>query len=172
MNNHTKVIGILALIFMFVCAGALGGSLFVISHLAGALYDQQVENATIETHEAELDALLRLVEETAEEREELDAYVLAEEDVVTFLSLLGTLGREQGVLLETKSIKSNDVGGVFEELSIETTMQGSYDSVLYTLALLESLPYQSRLESVALAEGNGVWQSTLTLYVTKHKHEL
>lgn len=172
MVKRTKVFGALAILF-FVCSLApLAGLTYAIIRAEDRLNEQKMQIAKSQAEEQALSASLRLVEESESERMELSSYILEDDEVVTFLALLETLGAEQSVTLTTASLEVVATQSEYEELKVEIVIEGSYDSLLHMLKLFETLPYQSRITNVLFFKGQGTadgWRGELTVYVTKYK---
>lgn len=174
ISKHTKIIGGIAGLVFLCSIAALAVLSYLINNANALLTEQKIQRERAETQRQELDSLVKLVEETTSEREELSNYLLSDDEVITFLALIETLGREQDVELKTNSLTVVDKNGFFEELQLQVSVDGSYDSVLHLLTLFETLPYQSFVSNVSLSravdEGfSNAWSGTFRLHVTKFK---
>jgi hypothetical protein len=169
--SRTNIIGIVAILIFVAAAGVFGGFLFILSNAKGELAVQQNMVADIQSRQQELSSLVRLVSETEPEREELYSYILQEDGVIDFLTLIESLGRQQGVLLETKGLTVVPIDDAFEALQVGVSVEGSYESITYLLALFEALPQQSSVEKVSLSQSgqSAAWEAAFTLLVTKYK---
>ncbi len=167
---------------------AAGGvSLFIVSVTAFVLFLRAVENhkvnfieqttarAELEAHRATLERLMRTLEDTKEERASLFSRVLKEEEVIDFLALIESLGREQGVTLATNALTVEPIDSEFETLVVRVSVGGSYSGVMQVLKILENLPYQASVADVQLTmsegEGGALWQSSYSVRVTKFKKQ-
>lgn len=178
MNNmitkHTKIVATVALLILLGALIALGVLWYLISVSKEAFAVQQKEIAKAHVHERELASLARLVEESEEERTLLASYMLKEEDVIDFLSLLENMAKEQGVVIEIRSLNVGEIDDSFEELQVNLTAEGSYEAVHHTLRLLETLAYQSYVGSASISRkgnSNAMWLGTFTLHVVKYKEQ-
>ncbi len=175
LNKHTKIIGIIALLLMFVGVGVLTGFIYKINVLEEQLQEQRKEIARARSRSQDLASPVRLVEETEGERKEFSSYVVEEEEeVIEFLALVSTLGIEQGVSLETIDLTVTEIDKKFEKLNLKVSAVGAYDSVMHTLTLFENLPYQSHVSGVSAArapseQGKNSWKTNFTVHVTKFK---
>jgi Tfp pilus assembly protein PilO len=170
MSNHTKTIGIVAVIFLLASVCALAGFLLVITKSESALQEKRIVIEERDAREKELVSLVQLVEKSKAERESLARYVLHDEEVINFLGLIERLGREQGVVLKTTSLNEVNVGEVFTTLEITASVEGGYAPIQSLLELFETLPYQSLITSVSLTRDNSSgsgWDGTVHLRVTK-----
>src|SRR5690606_5770932 len=96
--------------------------------------------------------------------------ILEEEEVINFLALVETLGKEQGVELTTSALTVQPLDNVFEYLVMNVQIKGGYESVTHLIALFENLPYQSTLGKLQIRrEEGGVWIAQFELRVTKFK---
>lgn len=173
-TKHTKAVGIFTLLLFFGSILVLGGLFYILESAKERLSERQHAVAEAHMHENELAALVRLVEGSIEEREQLNTYMLYEEDVIDFLALLERSANEQGVALEIRSISVADARSAFEELEIDVQAQGTYPAVLHTLRLFENLPHQAHVSSVSLSkagEAGEAWTGAFTLRVIKYQEE-
>jgi Tfp pilus assembly protein PilO len=170
IHRHTKLI---ALISTLICAAALGTLLvfwYVIETKRTALNDALTLTAEAHTKEQELHNLERTLEQTNTHRVHLEQLILTDEEVIDLLSLIETLGREQGTVLTTSALTVHEIDSIFEELSVTVSIEGSYVSVMRIMTLLEALPYQSSITRVSLervTDEYGVWAGTVEIRVTK-----
>lgn len=174
ISKRTKFVGGVALAFFGISIIAFWGLLYLILSYETKLAEgqEQIQKATV--HKQEIASLDRLIEETVSEREEISSYILHDDDdVIRFLSLIETLGNEQGVELKTTSLNAESAGDLFENLAINISVTGSYRSIQHLLMLFETLPFQSSVSRLSLTRAsetgvNGAWDGKLTLNVTKY----
>jgi len=118
-------------------------------------------------------ALALVFDDTVAERAELHEYIVSKDGVTTFLELVEQVGREQGLVVDTKSVTPEVLSGeeAFESLVVTIALEGSYEGIKTMLALMESLPLQTHIQAVSLTRGSGdsTWLGTLTMKVTKEK---
>jgi Tfp pilus assembly protein PilO len=175
-TSETKTFGMVAGTLCVLAFLALGGMLYAIQQKDATYTNQLRVRATAAATEKEAELLGTMLAETANDRAELTKYVLTEDSVVDFLSLIGDISRTQGVSAETRSlaVESIESTEVFENLTLEVDVTGSFQSVTEMLSVLESLPYQVRVESVTVertseAKGDTLWRGAYHLSVTKYK---
>lgn len=123
--------------------------------------------------------LASLATETKSARELLRTYVVSDDDVASFLGLIERSGRALGLVVTTKSVTIDkpDGTGPFETLIVTLEVEGSYAQITQVLKLIEVMPYQVSVRSVALDRklGGGiaspsdgaVWHGMFTIGVTK-----
>lgn len=159
-------------ILLLVALTAFIGVSYVVGIKKGELATQLETAAAAKAHERELASLVRVVNDTKQEREELDSYVLSDEGVIDFLTLIESVAKEQGVELKTSNLTEQDGGATFERVGALVTVAGTYESIAQTLAIFESLPYQSGITSIVLtkdADSENGWAAQIELAVTKFK---
>lgn len=175
ITKHTKIIGIIALPTFIVSVVGYGVLSYVILEREAELNEQQQRSVNAQAHVQELVLLKRTAEESNAERAQLESYVLRDEAVIDFLSLIETIGREQGTVLTTQSLDVTAREGQFEELRIEIGISGTYENIVRALRILETLPYQTHLSSLDFSRGSAgdgtVWSAKTTLFVTKFRAE-
>ena len=152
----------------------LGGFQYLLIQHEKELIIQEKKVLDAKEQESRLASMERLVMETEAERAELAGLILKEEDVVDFLALIETLGKEQGVVFKTESLKPIEGKTTFDELELNLSVTGKEKNVLNMLRLLESLPYKSSVERVSFSRNGGnvedaTWLGLFTLRVTKYK---
>lgn len=163
---------------------ALIGCLFFVGSLVVCvLFFQHVEQkktiltelrtayAQVEQNRGMLATLVQTLDDTKDERLSLLTRVLTEERIITFLSLIESVGREQQVALKTNSIAIQPINNTFETVVVSVTVKGSYDALLKTLTLFENIPYQSTVRNVQFrhVEDTDEWEAQYDIYVTKYK---
>ncbi len=176
ITSETKIFGILAGVMCLLALCALGGMLYFIEQKDTAYVEALEARAMRIGTEKEMESFDALVAETAHDREELAQYMLTEDSIVDFLSLIGGLAQAQGVAAETRSLAVEAIpdDAIFEYLTLQVEVTGSFTAVTEMLPLLESLPYQVHVRAVTVehpggtAEGD-LWRGSYHLYVTKYK---
>ena len=75
--------------------------------------------------------------------------------------------------MRSLSVAPLDGAEQFEQLTLEAQVTGSFEAVIWALALLEALPYQSRIAEADIREraeqGAGLWRATYLVSITKHR---
>ncbi len=173
VTKRTKIVGLSSIGALVFSVVLLSGMIYSISIAENNLILKQTEIAKVQMHEKELLSLARLVDGSKSEREQLYSYLLQEEDVIDFLSLIGLLAEEQNISLDISELSVTDLSSVFEELSMAININGEYVSVFHMLTILETLPYQSSIRSVNITgpkgPNSGGWTGEIVLVVTKQK---
>lgn len=174
IHTRTKIMAGIAGGLCMLSAGVFGGFQYLLIQHENDLILQEKKVLEAKQQESRLSSMERLIEETASERAELAELILTEEDVVDFLSLIETLGKEQGVIFKTESLKPLEGKTQFDELELDLSVSGDEKQVRNMLRVLESLPYKSSIERVSFSrEGGGEkgnnWLGLFTLQVTKYK---
>lgn len=173
----TKMCGIFSGVLCGLTLVAFGGMLYLINKEYAAYDNELHARATSVATEKEASSLNALMTETADNREALAHYVLTEDSIIDFLALIGTLAHTNGMVASTRSLAVEPIPGntVFEYLTLGVDVTGSFESITYLLALLESLPYQVHLRAVTVeqtrdeSKKDSLWHGLYHLYVTKYK---
>lgn len=174
VHQNTKTITGVSLIVLIVSLGVAIWLFLETQSRRTALEAAQVTFAQAQAHKLALKELLKTVTDTAPERAELTSRIVGKDSVIELLSLIETVGTEQGVKLTTDSLATSPMNDIFESLEVHLSAEGSYRSVIHTLSVLEQLPYQSSITAVNLnkneqSTGEASWKATFTLKVTKFK---
>lgn len=123
-----------------------------------------------------LEALATLVENTSEERLELDRHFVSSDGVATFLKQVEMLGGETNTKLEIVSVDVKSLtpeDDLYEGLTVALSAEGSFNQVAELITHIEALPYpvvvgQTRFE-VRSGDKGKVWGLTTTFTVLKKK---
>ncbi len=171
MHRRTKIIASVAGILCGLSVLLLLGFEYTLSGKKAALLSEQEKIWVAKQKATRLSSLEKLAAETVTERESLKEFILTDEEVVDFLSLIETIAKEQGVSIKTGSLEVVPQSDLFEELKMTLVVEGYRAGVVHALRLFEALPYRVSVESVALvrSEGMEAWQGTFDLRVTKYK---
>ncbi len=170
LGKHTKVIATIGIAF-FVMSVAICVIFFVIiTQKKNSFHERSIERAETKARIESLDTLKKTMEATKDAREYIFSRILNEEEVIDFLALTESLGKEQGVTLTTDSLTVSPLNKTFETLDIGVTARGSYEGVMNVLRLFEQLPYQAVISGVTINnDGGEEWVSTFKVQVTKFK---
>lgn len=170
MHTHTRTVLIISSALLF--ASITGFGLFFHKlQMQKATYESlRVKEAEETARHTALESLLATFEKTNDARAVLTQHVLTESTTINFLSLVETLGREEGVVLSTDQLTVEPINAQFENLVATVSVEGRYDAVMQMLALLEQLPYEAHVENVSLGrEGDG-WKGVFQVRILKFKN--
>lgn len=175
-QNHTKIIASIGAALLLLSAGATAFFFYLVQEEKAAYREMVVEREIVKTRQASLKKLLETLTETKDDRETLTTRILKDQEVIDFLALVESVGKEQNVTLETESLTVQPINDAFESLVINLSVTGSYASVVHVLKLLEQVPYQSGIQKVTLArdvereeDSANEWKGTFEIVVTKFK---
>lgn len=168
VRNNTKIIALLSLTSFLVAAIIFGIFFSIVSNQKEAHIAQSQERAEAQNHKESLQNLMRVLDETKSDRESLFSRFLREEEVIDFLALVETLGKEQDVTLTTNSLDVGSVNTYFESMTLKLDLDGYYQQVVNLIALFEKLPYQIAISDVEMIKNdNQLWTATIVMSVTK-----
>jgi len=129
------------------------------------------------SEEGKIRSIRNIVRDTESERTELDARFVNDDNVVDFLETIESLGAVADVSLDVVSVgiegPLTDEEDIVEFLRLSLVVQGSFESVVHLLSLLESLPLvievgQFGLDRVIVSGGEkNEWRGTFTFTVAK-----
>jgi hypothetical protein len=166
-----------------ICAIALAVGLYAYLYFqAGGVADKAVAaRDDLQKGNAGQTALKNVrsvAEATAAERAELSSYLIPSNNAVSFIQALESIGPASGARVTISSISDSNLDsaapGTIGAISASIAASGSWGSVMRTLRLLETLPYQSSIDSVTLSAGGmnpsdaktqpvKAWQLSLTV---------
>lgn len=133
----------------------------------------------------ELVAIRGSLQETVDKKERLASLFIASEQVPDFISSIEELGRGVGLTVNTKSV--DVVSDQFYEaaskelLTISIHSKGSWKATMQFLALIESLPHKTSLQTFRTkisestgdskdeSDAKGPWESDFVLEAVKNK---
>jgi hypothetical protein len=123
-----------------------------------------------EENELKLRSLKTTINETKEQREQLDTYFIREDAVVDFIETVEELGRVTGTELSVSSVELEPSTEEYPStLRISVDTRGTWKNQYQLLLLLETLPYHINLTGVRLQETPGPvveWKGSYTIEVT------
>lgn len=172
ISSKTKATFIASLLALLGALCALSVLLFMIHRADTKLLETITSEKRLDDEEGQYSALQKLAKETEVDREELSAYILSEDEVIDFLSLIEKVGIDAGVSVTTRAIAvtKDESAPAYETVSIDLELEGASDKIRHVIDLYEHLPYQSRIEKISLDRAGGeddMWRSSVLLSVTK-----
>lgn len=172
VSNKTKVVLVISGMTFILSSIILGCSWYYIDYLQTQLHETRINTKRIQDEKQQLSALEKLAFETKEERAKLASYIIPDQGVIVFLSLLESTARTQGVSPTTHTIATQLLTGEkgFEELVVNMSLTGALEDIEKVIHLYESMPYQIRIEHVTLhVEGKNESSATadMTIVATK-----
>lgn len=150
-----------------------------------AMYDMERRLALIDSYQVDIVAkegekssfarLATLVEETEGDRDRVRAHIVSSDGVVLLLkeieSLAGASLADIKIVSVAEKVIAGEDKGRFEEVVIAMTVGGEYSSVRHAIAMLEALPYPSKITQMRLESRKDgkktVWSTPLMLSVLK-----
>jgi hypothetical protein len=149
---RTKITSIFAIVFLATAGGAVGLMSLLIARDSSEL-DVQVQviadSAALVKQYAELTAFMN---ETAVDREQLEQFILHENDIISFLSEVETTGRSLGLTIQTTNLTTQkNPTSAFDTLRVSLTFSGSERAVFTFLELMENLPFAQQIPSFSFS---------------------
>lgn len=172
-HKSTKIIAAISLVIFLLSFSASAVAFVVVLKQKALFIESLKKQAETEARSESQKGLEEALQKTKSERALLSSQILEDTNVIELLSLIETLGKEQGVMLTTNSLNVEKIDKRFETLVVNLDVIGTYTQVMYMLSLLEHIPYQSTVASVQLEredEGEDArWKGNFVLKVTKFK---
>ena len=159
---------VIALITLLLSFGALGFMIFEIEKKATVLNEQLTSIEAQNKRESAFYTLQKQSEESVDDRAAIEKYYLSKSsDSIDFLNRVEQLAPQSGVALETEALgESVDKKTKQKYIEAKFIFSGSENNVEAFIAILESLPYHSRITDVTLSEQLAVgWQAKVTMRV-------
>lgn len=179
----------LFIVFTVLVLFALALYIFLFLHIAkeGRTISALKNDISVTTEkEGKLRSVQAVLRETEDERARLDDYFIAKDGVVSFIELIEAFGGISGAVIDVSTVDvgplvskadttAKDTDSFAELILLSFKVNGIWQEVLHTFALLESLPYKISITSVTLRtipvpeEEPQKWQADVTLTVVKKK---
>lgn len=150
IGKNTKIFLIISVAYLAIALSALGWVLFKVDDLGRSMEAQVSVIADSLAQDKALTELEDLVGSSDSMRTSLEHYVLTEDDTIDFLTNIENIGTQQGVKLETSSLRVVESEGVFDTLVIKFFILGNEDRLFNMIKIFETLPYHSSLKDVQL----------------------
>lgn len=169
MSRGTKRTISIAILFALLATAVFFITAFQVT-AKGELLTKQVNALAEQTaQESSYHRLVRLAEETTEEREKLQTYFLEKQgDSIDFLYYVeSVLAPQAKVVLETNSLE------LLEEketeaawLRVSFTFSGTRQAVQQFIQILETMPYVEQMTDVQLeAHSSTLWEAVVTMQI-------
>jgi Na+-translocating ferredoxin:NAD+ oxidoreductase RnfG subunit len=115
----------------------------------------------------------RIVRDIQQERNELNTYFVTEDGIVTFLEDVENLTADTGAEVRVQSVAEGspiDKDGMVASLQVTIALQGTFQEVFHSLALLEKFPKAMTMREVRIIQNPTearMWKAEVNIYVTK-----
>lgn len=168
MTKTTKNIVLIALLALLVTGGAVGVGYWQVSQIGGELETAIArvnQNEELLQQKAEIESLSRA---TADERAQLETFILTEEEAVNFLNDIETIAARQGIEFGTDMITEPTPTDTPLFSTVQATFQfsGPEIAVLRLIDLFETLPHLARLTQLEMRQEGEVWRGRLSIKMT------
>lgn len=167
--RHAALIQLALALAVLVGVLAAYGAWYVVVGQASATSAALATEIETKTQESARVASAREALETlATDEASIQAYLIRQEDIVSFLERLESLGASLGSAVEVVSVGAEE-GGERPHIRLSLKITGSFDAVLRTLGAIEYGPYDSAITTITLdtlPEGDGSsgrWTAAATL---------
>lgn len=157
-SRHTHHYGVwIATGVVVLLVGTYGAGLIVLDRAKGTIATQATELAAEVRREESVHILSDLLEDLSEETTKLNAFFVPPEGAVGAIERVEALSSSVGVPVSASDVHIQDRDPLTGEgtLFLNVATEGSWRSVTRVLMLLDTLPFQSRLQSVVLSLING-----------------
>ena len=169
--NRDQTIALIACVLLVASAGAYWFMFVRMSELQVNIADARSELARLTAQKDAHASLVRFLEGSAADTEELNRHLLSIDNPSPFLALIEETARDAGVVVdvETLEVASAGEGGAGQEearkyLRLVLMVSGSWRAVYHFVALVEHLPYVTRVDRMAVELDEGVWNGQITLH--------
>lgn len=157
---------------------SLGVLLHLVYKKESALGVLETELMQVRAEENSAASMQHLLVDTREERQKLDSYFIAEDDVVSFIESVEGLADTVGVAISVNSVGVEETTDAerFEYVRVNAAAEGSFKNLYWLLSLIEHMPMKLEVRQVYLEErpaedgkGSAGWKLTFTIRALKIK---
>ena len=176
ITNRTKQ-SIVITVLYFVGSIVVAGLVIQQTAASGAELESQMEVVgKSKIRQERYDDLLKILEQSSGERDQLRRYLLTEGSTVRFLTETESLAKRMGVTLITDSLSVKELPNPdFKTIDLNLRAQGTKEAVSKFLSVLETLPYYSRVNGVTFSalknESGSDWEATIKLVVGLYAYD-
>lgn len=174
--NTTTQLLITAVIFALLSMAVYGGLFFLIKKGNENISKTKGEIDISLKQEQQIKGAQNLLKDIEKDEEELNAYLIEDEEVVPFLESIEALSAVTGADIEVTSVSIEPhVYGESENTAVEflrlvVVARGAWEEVFHAAALLESVPKGAYVSQVGLTQaGEEGWSSIMDIRFTKVK---
>lgn len=157
-------------LFFGACV-VLVGMWFFVTAKTGTLEESLTSAAERDAEETQMAKFSQLLEGTADNRTLLKSFVLADTDVINFISHLESIAQARGLTIKTQTVTTSAIEGstLFETLNLNLQVAGNKQRIMDLVSYLEHLPYQTSIPNFTLERmiGTEKWTGTFVLHITK-----
>ena len=174
---------IVAVMLVLVSAAALFGLSWAVRYTQASVAALAEAISASATHQTSDALLTRRVEETKQERGQLDAHFIAVSDLVPFLEKIEELAHIAGVSSKVAAVSEETrplegtagkgTNATYGVISIRVTFEGAWAQVYRFASLIEHMPYANRIEHLELSEQSATtekradWEGSIVFTVAK-----
>ena len=176
-SSQTTRALIVTTLIMFIAGAGYGAFLLEIQAINRATTLLVSDLGVQASEEGKIRSIRNIVRDTEPERAELNAHFVNDDSVVDFLETIENLGVVADVSLDVVSVgiegPLGDGEDIVEFLRLSLVAQGSFESIMHLLFLLESLPFiieigQFGLDRIVISDkGKNEWRGMFTFRVAK-----
>lgn len=186
MFRTFKTTRLLAFAFLLALAA-------VAAHIAFFVFIAETNRSTsalandvdlITQKESKLRSIQSTIKDTAADREHLSSFLVPAEGIVPFIEAIEAFGVMTGAAIDVESVSVGAIDpstaadadeALAELVRLSFTADGTWQEVVHTLALVETLPYRVTLTRATLRAGNTPeegptsWSGAFTITAVKKK---
>ena len=174
MSRSTKINFAIATVCLLLTVGLFGYIFKITGDKEEILKNQLVAIKMGSEREQTFYRLQKIAEESKTDREQLDSYFLPQVgESITFLNQVETLAPQNGITLKTDALEEGSDKKTKEKwVDAKFTFSGTRSDVERFIAILENLPYVSRVTAVQLAaRAENNWEANVNIRVFIENYE-
>ena len=174
MSKNTVTAIIFSIILFTISVTVLGLMIYVVNEKGKNLSEQVLALQTERSQDDSYYKLIKISEETKEQRHTLQNYFLAREsNSIDLLNSVETLASQVGVYLKTEGLDVvEDSSTKVKWIEASFSFVASREKVENFIKILETLPYVLRLTSADLSSRSATeWEAKITMQVQVLNYE-
>ncbi len=170
MNNRTRIVLIVSLVYFIAVASVLGCVVYLIHQQGTRLDESQIAIAEHAAKEAAYNHVVQLLDSTTADRAALTTFFITEKETITFISELEIIAKRLGVTVETTELAVvGKTGTAPGSLAVGLRFSGSPEQVTTFVTILENIPYHSSIPDLIISKSGAVANTvsgTIKLLIT------
>lgn len=169
MTSATRNILIYSLTFAVGMVGLYGYGVYVVQQKGNAFFAVRESYAEQTAKEAAYMNLLRIIEDSREDRARIESFFLTEPDTISLITNIEQFARQRSLAFETTQLAVvQPSGSENQQLNLDLRFAGSEQNVRQFIRYIETLPYRKQLNTIELMSAPDAqdWRGQISLSFT------
>lgn len=149
--------------------GLYGYGIYVVQQKGAAFFATREAFAEQTAKEEAYMNLLRIIDDSREDRMRIASFFLTEPDTITLITNIEQFARQRNLNFETTQLAVVQVSGsTNEQLNLALQFSGTEQNVRQFIRFIETLPYRKQINTIDLLRGDETqdWSGQISLHFT------